>query len=540
MNPHLGGDDPMGVGGRSAAGMVAGSAGRDDRMVPVATLTGHANDVTSVDITGRSLLATGSSDKSVRLYKWNIGDQFVEVRHSPLLGHTYAINSVTFSPFGTKLASAGTDGITIIWDVKSGERVCSLQPSIDAAALRVCTFSPNSSFLATGGDDDMVAIWDVSTLALLRQVGGHEASIASVCFTPDSAYLASGCSGGDLKLWDARYGHALSLTTREDAHDLGVSTLHFSPAIGKEDTQQLRSQYLLATGGQDTDLNLWSVEVGHRCSSSPGSRTDGASINLHHTFCGHKAPIMAVRFSPNGFLLASASGDKTVRMWDPFRMQLLCVLDGHKRYVTSCAFSDDSCLLVAGSGDRTASVWRVDNISALTKHSPSVHSLAANNKFPPFNFRENKKVQEWTREDVCSWLTEHGLAEYSHNFRAHAIDGRELITLTEDKLENTLGVDALGHRNKILRLVKRHKRENSVAESNEVPPSEFLCPITQELIVDPVICADGFTYERLAMEAWLSSKKRTSPMTNELLAHTILTPNRTLRTLIQRYREQNM
>ena len=59
-----------------------------------------------------------TSDKSVRVYKWGVGDTFTEVAHSPLLGHTYAINSITFSPFGTKLASAGTDGVTIIWDVK--------------------------------------------------------------------------------------------------------------------------------------------------------------------------------------------------------------------------------------------------------------------------------------------------------------------------------------------------------------------------------------------------------------------------------------
>ena len=52
--------------------------------------------------------------------------------------------------------------------------------------------------------------------------------------------------------------------------------------------------------------------------------------------------------------------------------------------------------------------------------------------------------------------------------------------------------------------------------------------------------ADGFTYERLAIEAWLANNKRTSPMTNELLQHLTLTPNRTLRTLIQHYREENL
>lgn len=67
-----------------------------------------------------------------------------------------------------------------------------------------------------------------------RRVGGHEAAVVSVSFSPDSAYLASGCSGGELKLWDARYGHALPLAIRAEAHDLGVSALHFSPAVGQE------------------------------------------------------------------------------------------------------------------------------------------------------------------------------------------------------------------------------------------------------------------------------------------------------------------
>lgn len=64
------------------------------------------------------LFSCACSDKSVRVYKWQVGDTFSEVGYSPLLGHTYGVNCVTFSPFGTKLASASTDGSTVIWDVK--------------------------------------------------------------------------------------------------------------------------------------------------------------------------------------------------------------------------------------------------------------------------------------------------------------------------------------------------------------------------------------------------------------------------------------
>lgn len=47
---------------------------------------------------------------------------------------------------------------------------------------------------------------------------------------------------------------------------------------------------------------------------------------------------------------------------------------------------------------------------------------------------------EWSSEDLCEWLVEQGLAEYSHNFRTHAIDGRELLSVTDEVLENKLGV----------------------------------------------------------------------------------------------------
>ena len=64
-------------------------------------------------------------------------------------------------------------------------------------------------------------------------------------------------------------------------------------------------------------------------------------------------------------------------------------------------------------------------------------------------------------------------------------------------------------------------------------PEEFLCPISMEVMQDPVIAADGHTYERRAIEAWFS-RARTSPVTNEPLEHLHLIPAHTIRSLIQR------
>ena len=70
----------------------------------------------------------------------------------------------------------------------------------------------------------------------------------------------------------------------------------------------------------------------------------------------------------------------------------------------------------------------------------------------------------------------------------------------------------------------------------DVPPA-FCCPITMSVMTDPVLAADGFTYERSAIEKWLFGGKKgapvTSPMTGEALESKKLLQNLTLRSMIR-------
>ncbi|XP_050204109.1 U-box domain-containing protein 33-like isoform X2 [Mercurialis annua] len=77
------------------------------------------------------------------------------------------------------------------------------------------------------------------------------------------------------------------------------------------------------------------------------------------------------------------------------------------------------------------------------------------------------------------------------------------------------------------------------SQDSEQPPSYFVCPILQEVMQDPQVAADGFTYEAGALTGWLESGHNTSPMTNLVLPHLNLIPNRTLRSAIQEWQEQN-
>lgn len=65
-------------------------------------------------------------------------------------------------------------------------------------------------------------------------------------------------------------------------------------------------------------------------------------------------------------------------------------------------------------------------------------------------------------------------------------------------------------------------------------PSEFLCPITYEVMTDPVILSDGHTYERTAIEEWLRNHN-TSPLSNRRVSLADAKPNYTLRAAIERW-----
>eukprot|EP00930_Biecheleria_cincta_P034380 TRINITY_DN2376_c0_g1_i1.p1 TRINITY_DN2376_c0_g1~~TRINITY_DN2376_c0_g1_i1.p1 ORF type:complete len:657 (+),score=154.20 TRINITY_DN2376_c0_g1_i1:154-2124(+) len=89
-------------------------------------------------------------------------------------------------------------------------------------------------------------------------------------------------------------------------------------------------------------------------------------------------------------------------------------------------------------------------------------------------------------------------------------------------------------RDKILRKVEQRKVQAALRRRLE---PDFMCPILHERMKCPVLAADGFTYERQAIEKWLAMHN-TSPMTGAVLAHRFLTENFALRHLIDAYETQ--
>jgi WD40 repeat protein len=119
----------------------------------------------------------------------------------------------------------------------------------------------------------------------------------------------------------------------------------------------------LATASWDKTVRLWDPTTGDQL----------------HVLSGHTNWVQAVAFSPDGRVLASGSSDTTARLWDPTSGAQLRVLDGHRKAVTGVAFSPDGRLLATASVDKTVRLWDAATgrpVHTLVGHTQSVSAVA--------------------------------------------------------------------------------------------------------------------------------------------------------------------
>ncbi|NXC39246.1 WSDU1 protein, partial [Penelope pileata] len=466
------------------------------------TLSDHSDDVNYCAFSP-SCLATCSLDKTIRVYSLS---DFTELPYSPLKGHTYAVHCCCFSPSGHVLASCSTDGATMVWDSRDGRLLAVLrQPS--GSPVRVCRFSPESTYLVSGAADGSVVLWNMHSLKLHRSGNVKDGSLVACAFSPDRNFFVTGSSCGDLTVWDDK----MKCLYNEKAHDLGVTCCDIS-SRPISDGEHGSMYFQMASCGQDNKIKIWFISF---------ADFSGVELRYRCTLSGHSAPVLACAFSCDGQMLVSGSVDKSVIIYETSTGNILHTLYQHTRYVTTCAFAPCSLLLATGSMDKTVNIWQFDNKQPCPGSAVEHECEVA--------------AENWSEDDVSAWLRAEGLADLVGLFKGNNIDGKELLNLTKESLTNELKIESLGLRSKILQKIEE-LRMKMVPVSSAVP-DEFLCPITRELMKDPVIAADGYSYEKEAMENWISKKRRCSPMTNLPLHTLMLTPNRTLKMAISRWLE---
>jgi hypothetical protein len=239
---------------------------------------------------------------------------------------------------------------------------------------------------------------------------------------------------------------------------------------------------------------------------------------------------MCVSFGIKNYL-ASGAGDKTIIIWNYDTGHFIYQFDAHSRYVTCCSFSVDGQYLASGSNDRMVNIWKIDYNENENDNDEKKHK-----KYKKQEYQLNR-IDQWTNEIVQQWLEQFNI-KTKLNLTGNDLllkSDNEILELFNNNEQLLNELSSLRHKHFIKQIISRKIN----AENNQITiPNEFLCPITCELMIDPVCVCDGYTYERKAIEEWLT-KKQTSPILNLSINGTQIYPNKILKMLIDKYIQEN-
>jgi WD40 repeat protein len=203
----------------------------------------HAEYIYQIDFSSDGTrMATAAGDNAAIVW------DFPGRKKLHVLEDESAVYGAVLSPDGKTLATGNADGFVTLWDAQTGKQI--KRAKLHANSVFTLTFSPKGDLLASaggdsGGGDTVCRLLSVPDLQVVKELAGHERQVYGLAFSPDGKSLATSSSDKTIRLWDLETGKAKIWK----GHTSDVYRGAFSPD-GKQ----------FASPSQDGTIRLWSVE----------------------------------------------------------------------------------------------------------------------------------------------------------------------------------------------------------------------------------------------------------------------------------------
>ncbi|VDN05634.1 unnamed protein product [Thelazia callipaeda] len=197
---------------------------------------------------------SGSSDGSIRLWEWGVGQPLFTPR---IAGQYAKVTKILFCSNGSKFASVDSDGILCLWQANQGlpvKKPFFNQKCHSKFASDVQFLGPTSSILVTAGlglMDENISIWDTlmpHSKSLIHSWTAHPEGATSVIYLSSQQSIVSGGRHGELCIWDFRQRRLR--TTVKSFDNSAVKCLVSDPF-----------QQIIVAGSNDGDIKVWSTDL---------------------------------------------------------------------------------------------------------------------------------------------------------------------------------------------------------------------------------------------------------------------------------------